>query len=85
MTVCDQHEDAMAGFAVEPVQVLIWSVILDECMATGDAIGALCALVKLAGGTMTLYGEPVNEQQLRGHARAAAEEKIAAALGARRG
>lgn len=32
----------------------------EEMYARGDAIGALCKLVKDAGLTMTLYGQPVS-------------------------
>jgi hypothetical protein len=38
-----------------------------EIKAQYNAIGALCDVVKEAGGTMRLYGEPVTESELRAH------------------
>lgn len=43
----------------------------------GDAIGALCLAVRLAGGTMTLYGQPIDETDLR----RAAHESVVQRLG----
>jgi len=42
-----------------------------------DLIGALCRMVKKAGLTMTLYGRPVEEQELRDAAFITAVERIA--------
>lgn len=45
-----------------------------------DPTAALCYLVKKAGLTMTLYGKPVTEQELRGHAEKAATKRIVKAI-----
>lgn len=45
-----------------------------------DPIAALCILVEEAGLTMTLYGVPVTEGELRKHAEAAADERIRQAI-----
>lgn len=45
-----------------------------------DAIGALCALVKNAGLTMTLYGKPVDEDELRGHAAERVDQRLSSAI-----
>lgn len=44
-----------------------------------DPVAALCYFVKKSGATMTLYGVPVDEKQLRGHAEAIVDDKIEAA------
>lgn len=41
-----------------------------------DPIAALCRLVKEAGLTMTLYGVPVTEKELKGQAAASSDERI---------
>lgn len=41
-----------------------------------DPIAALCYFLKRAGATMTLYGVPVTEGELRGHAAASSSERI---------
>jgi hypothetical protein len=45
-----------------------------------DPIAALCYFVEKAGLTMTLYGKPVSEQELRAHAEKAATERIVDAI-----
>jgi rhamnogalacturonyl hydrolase YesR len=45
-----------------------------------DPIAALCYFVEKAGLTMTLYGVPVNEQELRAAAEKSAHERIQAAI-----
>lgn len=40
---------------------------VEDLMDDGDMIGALCLAVKEAGLTMTLYGTPVSEPELREH------------------
>ena len=45
-----------------------------------DPIAALCRLVEEAGLTMTLYGVPVTEQELKKHALESATERMADAI-----
>ena len=48
-----------------------------------DPIARLCALVREAGLTMTLYGKPVTEGELRGvAAQLAAERRLLASIDA---
>lgn len=41
-----------------------------------DPVTALCRLIKEAGLTMTLYGVPVSEKELRSQASASSDERI---------
>jgi hypothetical protein len=41
-----------------------------------DPIAALCYFLKRAGATMTLYGVPVSEEELRSQASASSDERI---------
>jgi hypothetical protein len=45
-----------------------------------DLISELCQLIKDAGLTMTLYGKPVEETELRAHATEAATKRIVDAV-----
>ncbi len=50
---------------------------VERLMDAGDNIGALCLLVKEAGGTMRLHGVPVSADELRAAATKSAAERIA--------
>ena len=52
----------------------------DRMMADGNAIGALCHLVRSAGLTMTLHGVPVDEDGLRAAAEESAKTRIIVAI-----
>jgi hypothetical protein len=58
--------------------------ILQRLMDKGDAIGALCHLVRVSGGTMTLYGRPVDATQLRAAATVSVVERVLGADDAER-
>ena len=45
-----------------------------------DAIGTLCRLVESAGATVTLYGKPVNADELRDFATTAAVARMQRSL-----
>jgi hypothetical protein len=45
-----------------------------------DPTAALCHVIREAGLTMTLYGKPVSESELRGHAEKAATKRILNAI-----
>ena len=45
-----------------------------------DPIAGLCWLLRECGATMTLYGKPVSEEELRSHALNSAMDRIANAI-----
>lgn len=71
------HGDEMLPTVEEEVQVCGYD--LGERLERGsDLIRELARAVKSAGLTMTLYGQPVNADELRAAATASAIERIAA-------
>ena len=49
---------------------------LQEEAEEKDLIGQLCALLREAGATLTLYGKPIEESALRQYAEASAKKRI---------
>jgi hypothetical protein len=58
---------------------------VQDLIDKGDAIGALCLAVRLAGGTMTLYGQPIDETDLRRAARESVVQRLGRLLMANHG
>lgn len=53
---------------------------IEALLDADDNIGALCALVKRAGLTMTLHGVPVDEVQLRAGVEQSVVDRLDAAI-----
>lgn len=70
---CDQFVDTDKLKVVEQPTV-------EDRIAVGDNIGALCQLVKDCGGQMTLFGQPIDASGLRAAAETSVDERLANAV-----
>ena len=51
--------------ALTPIVVAMMNAAAAKSLDAGDATRALCLLVKASGATMTLYGKPIEEAELK--------------------
>lgn len=45
-----------------------------------DALAQLCKLLRECGATLTLYGKPVSEDELRAHVESSVDERLTSLL-----